>query len=177
MSVLARKQTSKPEAFTSAIKRRKPKRAKFKDKDLVCLANLEGIFTLGPYESHHHNNCGNVYIERSSEDGDVNNHTDSISSFSTNATMDNNIGTGRALDMYFYQPLGRAIERLALSIGTRLNIVHPSPIQILRFIIELDPRKAIWSGKVRKLGDVMDVVYAASPTLLRGVLSLVEQSQ
>ena len=59
--------------------------------------------------------------------------TSSISSFSTNGTMDNIPGTGRTLDMHFYQPVGRAIEKFALKIAIRLNICHPSPAQILRF--------------------------------------------
>ena len=38
----------------------------------------------------------------------------SVESFSTTATVDNNPGTGRALDMYFFQPLRWRIERLAM---------------------------------------------------------------
>ena len=34
-------------------------------------------------------------------------------SFSTNATMDNNIGAGRTLDNVFFQPAGRKVEQLA----------------------------------------------------------------
>ena len=54
----------------------------------------------------------------------------SVESFSTTATVDNNPGTGRALDMYFFQPLGRRIERLAM----RFTIRHLHPMRIEAFI-------------------------------------------
>lgn len=38
--------------------------------------------------------------------------TSSVRTFSTMATMDNNIGTGRTIDNHFYQPVGRQIERI-----------------------------------------------------------------
>lgn len=38
--------------------------------------------------------------------------TESMWSYSTNATMDNNIGAGRTLDNYVYQPVGRWLERV-----------------------------------------------------------------
>ena len=39
----------------------------------------------------------------------------SVSSFSTTATCDDNVGTGRVLDKYFYQPAGRRVERFLRS--------------------------------------------------------------
>ena len=80
--------------------------------------------------------------------------TSSISSFSTNGTMDNIPGTGRTLDMRFYQPVGRAIEKFALKIAIRLNICHPSPAQILRFF-QLFPRRGLWNYKIKKPSDVI----------------------
>ena len=53
----------------------------------------------------------------------------SVESFSTAATVDNNPGTGRALDVYFFQPLGRRIERLAM----RFTIRHLHPLRIEGF--------------------------------------------
>ena len=98
----------------------------------------------------------------------------SINSCSTNATMDNIPGTGRTLDMCFYQPVGRAIEKFALKIAIRLNICHPSPAQILRFF-ELE-KGAYWR-QVSKPSDVIDRISAKQPTHARGILSLVKQSQ
>lgn len=39
--------------------------------------------------------------------------TSSVSSFSTTATMDNNPGAGLSVDKYFYQPVGRKLEKIA----------------------------------------------------------------
>ena len=57
------------------------------------------------------------------DDGD----TRSIESFSTTATVDDNPGTGRVLDTYFFQPAGRRIERLAMRFTIRH--LHPSRIE------------------------------------------------
>lgn len=37
----------------------------------------------------------------------------SVNSFSTTATMDDNPGAGLTIDKYFYQPVGRRIEKIA----------------------------------------------------------------
>ena len=90
--------------------------------------------------------------------------------------MDNIPGTGRTLDMRFYQPVGRAIERFALKIAIRLNICHPSPAQILRFL-GLSPLRNPWPLKRRKPSDVIARISATEPSAVPGVLSLVQQSQ
>ena len=61
---------------------------------------------------------------------DNNSDNCSTNSFSTMATMDNNPGTGRVLDLYFFQPAGRGIERLAM----RLSIRYLHPTRILAYI-------------------------------------------
>ena len=99
----------------------------------------------------------------------------SISSCSTNATMDNIPGTGRTIDMCFYQPVGRAIEKFALKIAIRLNICHPSPAQILR-LLRLSP-STLWYRMVRKPSDVIADISAERPSAVPGILSLVQQSQ
>ena len=82
------------------------------------------MFGLSHYDTGRNASYGSsAYIEDEDD-------TSSISSFSTNATMDNIPGTGRTIDMRFYQPVGRAIEKFALKIAIRLNICHPSPAQI-----------------------------------------------
>ena len=90
--------------------------------------------------------------------------------------MDNIPGTGRTLDMCFYQPVGRAIEKFALKIAIRLNICHPSPAQILRFL-GLTPVYWIRSNKAGKPSDVIADISAEQPSAVPGILSLVEQSQ
>ena len=102
--------------------------------------------------------------------------TNSISSFSTNATMDNIPGAGRTLDMRFYQPVGRAIEKFALKIAIRLNVCHPSPAQILR-LLGLAPGYELWHDEVMKPSDVINLISVKRPSAVPGILSLVQQSQ
>ena len=90
--------------------------------------------------------------------------------------MDNIPGTGRTLDMCFYQPVGRAIEKFALKVAIRLNICHPSPAQILRFL-GLSPWYGIRLHEVMKPSDVIARISAEQPMHARGILSLVHQSQ
>ena len=102
--------------------------------------------------------------------------TSSISSCSTNATMDNIPGTGRTIDMCFYQPVGRAIEKFALKAAIRMNLCHPSPAQILSFF-RLSPYMWWESGVMEKPSDVIARISAVQPSAVPGILSLVEQSQ
>ena len=117
------------------------------------------------------------HVQGSSQGGDVTADRDSINSFSTNATMDNIPGTGRSIDMHFYQPVGRAIEKFALKIGMRLNIYQPSPAQILRFFLGCDRGTWIFVGEIKRLNDMKGYISAEEPVYLPGVLSLVKQSQ
>ena len=137
-------------------------------KNLKCLAEFDGVSMLYDRAS-----ADQVY----SESGGSNDDTSSISSCSTNATMDNIPGPGRAIDMYFYQPVGRAIEKFALNIGMRLNICHPSPAQILHFIIGYKAMLLFGIGDVKIPSDAITEFSAERPTHLPGLLSLVQQSQ
>ena len=135
------------------------------------MVEFADMFGLNHYDTGWNAGYGtSAYIEDEDD-------TSSISSFSTNATMDNIPGTGRTIDMCFYQPVGRAIEKFALKIAIRLNICHPSPAQILRFL-GLGPW---WSGhlnyEAKKLSDVIADISALEPSAVPGILSLVEQSQ
>lgn len=56
----------------------------------------------------------------------------SVSSFSTTATMDDNPGAGYTIDKYFYQPVGRRIEKIAFRIAMPLL----SPERIFQYIEE-----------------------------------------
>ena len=124
---------------------------------------------------NHYNTGWNASYGISAYIEDVND-TSSISSFSTNATMDNIPGTGRTIDMCFYQPVGRAIEKLALRIAIQLNICHPSPAQILCFF-RLSPYMWWESEGMKKPSDVIARISAEQPMHARGILSLVQQSQ
>ena len=153
-----------------AVRRKKAKQPKFKDKDLNRMAEFADMFDLSQY----HTGWGacngtSAYIEDEDD-------TSSISSCSTNATMDNIPGTGRTLDMCFYQPVGRAIEKFALKIAIRLNICHPSPAQILRFF-RLVPQNGFRIHEVKKPSDVIARISAEEPSAVPGILSLVHQSQ
>ena len=111
---------------------------------------------------------GSAYIEDEDD-------TSSIGSCSTNATMDDNPGAGLTIDKYFYQPVGHAVERFALKIAIRLNMYHPSPAHILRFL-RLVPRDSIPDGK-KSPSDVIADISVKQPSAVPGILSLVQQSQ
>ena len=151
-----------------AVRSKKTKQPKYKDKDLNRMLEFADMLGLSQHDTEWNANyCTSAYIEGEDD-------TSSINSFSTMATMDNIPGTGRTLDMCFYQPVGRAIEKFALKIAIRLNICHPSPAQILRFLGLLDD---VCFGMVKKPSDVIAVISAAQPSAVPGILSLVRQSQ
>ena len=134
------------------------------------MSEFADMFGLNQYNTRWNASYGtSAYIEDEDD-------TSSISSFSTNATMDNIPGTGRTLDMCFYQPVGRAIEKFALKIAIRLNICHPSPAQILRFL-RLSSVLQIWDDENKKPSEVIDAISADQPSAVPGILSLVQQSQ
>ena len=104
------------------------------------------------------------------DDGD----TGSIETFSTNATVDDNPGTGRVLDKYFYQPAGRRIERLAL----RFTIRYLHPWRISEFLSALrgiglsEPQQTLDESlrHFSRLGSI-------GSTVVSGLKSLVRQAQ
>ena len=99
----------------------------------------------------------------------------SIESFSTTATVDDNPGTGRVLDTYFFQPAGRRIERLAM----RFTIRHLHPSRIEAFItrgigyLPWLTLKFTLSIALRYI----DPRYLSVPTVISGLKSLVRQAQ
>ena len=171
MNFITKRQHPKPVSNSNpwAVRRNKGKRPKFNDKDLKRLLEFDDVFGLSQYDTGWNASHGtNAYIEDEDD-------ASSISSCSTNATMDNIPGTGRTIDMCFYQPVGRAIERFALKIAIRLNICHPSPAQILRYIRTIP--YLLWNAEVNKFSDVMACISAEQPWAVPGILSLVKQSQ
>lgn len=57
----------------------------------------------------------------------------SIESFSTMATMDNNPGTGRIMDMYIYQYFGKKVEKWI----NRMKLPYLPPETVLQHINEM----------------------------------------
>ena len=172
MKFITKRQHPKPlvDANSWAVRSKKAKQPKFKDKDLNRMSQFADMFGLNQYNTRWNASYGtSAYIEDEDD-------TSSISSFSTNATMDNIPGTGRTLDMCFYQPVGRAIEKFALKVAIRLNICHPSPAQILRF---LGLSSMYWVNGVTadKPSAVIAYISADRPSAVPGILSLVQQSQ
>ena len=112
-----------------------------------------------------------AYITELTDDDDAK----SIDSFSTTATVDDNPGTGRVLDAYFFQPAGRRIERLAM----RFTIRHLHPSRIEAFIdrgIGCFP----WLGLKLTLSNALrdiDTKHFSGPTVISGLKSLVRQAQ
>ena len=161
----------KSKSWATSSERQISKRPKLIDKDVRFLTD----FQEAPEEWSDHNDS--AHIEEVSEDErmDVDSDAESISSVSTNATMDDIPGTGRTIDKYFYQPVGRAIERFAPKITMRFNFGHPSPAQIL-CVLRLSP-DLIWLSNAKKPRDVMDSISVKRPSAVPGILSLVHQSQ
>ena len=111
------------------------------------------------------------YIVELNDDDD----TKSIESFSTTATVDNNPGTGRVLDTYFFQPAGRRIERLAM----RFTIRHLHPWRIEAFIHQVFPCYPGITSK-RTLSFVFQHIsdrHNSGRTVISGLNSLVRQAQ
>ena len=112
-----------------------------------------------------------VYITGLNDDDDAN----SIVSFSTTATVDDNPGTGRVLDTYFFQPAGRRIERLAM----RFTIRHLHPSRIEAFIAG-DIGYSPWLANKLTLSIALrdiDSGHISGPTVVSGLKSLVRQAQ
>ena len=106
------------------------------------------------------------------DDGD----TRSIESFSTTATVDDNPGTGRVLDTYFFQPAGRRIERLAM----RFTIRHLHPSRIEAFIASEDRGYFPALDIKLTLGVALrniDYKFFSGTTVIPGLKSLVRQAQ
>lgn len=110
--------------------------------------------------------------------GSDNDDTDgrSITSFSTTATADNLPGTGRIIDTYIYQPVGRRIERLAM----RVTISSLHPAHIAQYI------EANYTYFNYMLNDMTPLNNATAKfciwhyngsTIIAGMKSLVKQTQ
>lgn len=95
--------------------------------------------------------------------------TNSMNSFSTTATMDDNPGAGMTVDKYFYQPAGRRIEKLAFRIAMPLL----SPGRIFRLIEEQHLRNwlVFRSLEDKKISIHLNSIYSA------GLSCLLHQSQ
>ena len=118
--------------------------------------------------------CAQAHITEMEDDDDGD--AKSIDSFSTTATVDDNPGTGRVLDTYFFQPAGRRIERLAM----RFTIRHLHPSRIEAFIAPQDrgcfPMLGIKPALSIALRNI-DRGHFSRPAVISGLKSLVQQAQ
>ena len=174
MKFVTKRQHPKPVADSNpwAVRRKKAKQPKFNDKDFNRMSELVDFIGLSRYRD----NTGWNAIHGTSAYIEDEDDTSSISSCSTNATMDDIPGNGRTIDKYFYQPVGRAIERFAPKITMRFNFGHPSPAQILR-VLQLSPYLTLCLGNAEKPSDVIARISTKQPSAVPGILSLVHQSQ
>lgn len=102
--------------------------------------------------------------------------TGTINSFSTNATMDNNVGTGRMLDK-FYQYIGRKIERVILNLRMRVELVPPN--RILDRLLEKSQYEMVHKVLVSRGMDVVleKIGKDKGRAAVSGVLSLLHQTR
>lgn len=111
------------------------------------------------------------YQARDDDDDD-----NSITSFSTTATADNLPGTGRTVDTYIFQPVGRRIERLAM----RFTIASLHPARIAQYIetdeTEYFPYSFNWYTLNEVVADLCGYRQNGS-TILAGMKGLVKQTQ
>lgn len=102
---------------------------------------------------------------------------DSMISISTMATIDNQPGTGRSLDTYVFQPLGRRIERLAM----RLTIASLHPARIALYIeTDWSDFHPYYHHHHSSIDDVIALVCTSFPngsTVVAGMKGLVKQTQ
>lgn len=99
---------------------------------------------------------------------------DSMISILTMETIDNQPGTGRFLDTYIYQPLGRRIERLAM----RYTIASLHPARIAQYI-EASPSEGPdfrWYTLNTAIANLCRFESNGS-TILAGMKGLVKQTQ
>lgn len=107
---------------------------------------------------------------------DIGDDVVSISSCSTTATEDNIPGTGRSIDMHFYQPAGRWIERFAM----RFTISSLHPARITQYIeadgADYEPAFLdSWTLNVA-VAWYCDM-FSNGTTVIAGVKALVKQTQ
>lgn len=113
----------------------------------------------------------------SSSNRDRDDDASSISSVSTNATMDNIPGPGRTIDTYIYQFFGRKLERFIF----RISISSFSPDKIAQCLCF--DGSGPWPPGQSPLGDVIqeisvDKSLCCEPRArVAGLKSLVKQSQ
>lgn len=98
-----------------------------------------------------------------------------VSSFSTNATMDDIPGPGRILDKCIYQYFGRKVERLAF----RLSISYLHPNKICQYLwVNNENCMPYGSRNPRPLGEVINNIYEfEGSACVSGLKSLVKQAQ
>lgn len=102
--------------------------------------------------------------------------TVSVSSHSTNSTIDDNIGTGRLMDKYLYQKGGRKLERLIFYV--RIKMTKLDPAQICQYF-ESSYKTSPSSGTKQTLQECVCAIGSLENgyTNLSGLKSLVQQTR
>lgn len=114
-----------------------------------------------------------IYV-KPAEQG-IDSGTGSINSFSNNATMDNNVGTGRMLDK-FYQYIGRKIVRVILNLRMRVELVPPN--RILDRLLEKSQYETVYTLVNRDMDFVLEGIGKdKGRAAVSGVLSLLHQTR
>lgn len=99
---------------------------------------------------------------------------DSMMSILTMETIDNQPGTGRFLDTYIIQPMGRCIERLAM----RFTIASLHPARIAQYIEASPPGGPYfgWYTLNTAIANLSRFISNGS-TIVAGMKGLVKQTQ
>lgn len=106
-------------------------------------------------------------IDCNSADKDAN----SVRSYSTTSTVDDNPGTGRLIDKYLYQKGGRKVERLIFWVRIKLPNVHPAIISRILY----DGSQSYRSPTISLSALMRD--FRRDPILISVLQNLVRQTQ
>lgn len=101
----------------------------------------------------------------------------SMSSFSTNATIDDNPGTGRLIDKYLYQRGGKKVERLIFRMWIKTS--PPNPAQISRYFEVLN-EISTHGGQIIPLKLAitnLESSYGEVSAIISGLKCLVQQTK
>ena len=126
------------------------------------------------YAMHHGVPWTQAYIAELDNDNDDDARL--IESFPTIATVDDNPGTGRTVDKYFFQPIGRKIERFAM----RITITSLPPWKISQYFdTTLDLYVNVVYSFHSNIGQALAGLgeLKRGSTIIAGLKSLVKQTQ
>lgn len=133
----------------------------------------EELFMCDDYNAYRHRTRVPGWYPHVDNGEDADDAASSILTFSTTATTDNIPGAGRSVDTFFYQPVGKWIERFAM----RISISSLHPTQISRYIEAQLLYHDYGPLFVRSQLNPHEVIARTGPTFVAGLKSLVKQTQ